>query len=513
MSFQNPIDVCNVGMQHIGATRVGNAGFAEDSVQASECSFAYDKLRQAELRRNAWRFAIKLCPLRPLSQTSMQINPPLWASGTTYFIGSLVTDALGATWQSLIADNLGQSPGAGAGSAWEQYFGPLVCDAWTPNLAYYAGDVVYVAPGDGTYLVFVSTMQSNGVSPTIPAVWLAGNIYFKDQVVTVFPAWAIGTTYGNGATVIDSAGNLWSSIQAGNIGHTPATGSAFWTSYPPPAQYPGGTQPNYQGYLYPPSGGGPPALTGGSQQSQTTGILEWSSVTTYSAGTIVDYKGLQYVSIGSAANLNLVPPSNAASWAPIIGGTAYQSLVDLNTNQPPATSPTAWTTTLTESATNGPQWLELPNIYLTKPALVYPIGSGPLNQSDTRNVFQLPANYLRKAAQDPKAGSTSYLGAPSGRMYDDWEIQGNYIVTRCVEAINFRFVADTTLVTSFDPMFCEGLGARVGAATCMRITQSDAKVQICLQEYQKWMTEARIVNGIETGAEEPAEDDFIAARL
>lgn len=509
--FQTSVDIGNRACQHIGAPRIGALGFGEDSVQAQEIAFAYDKVRRAELRRNVWRFATRLCPLRPLTATTMQINAPLWSSATVYFIGSLVSDAQGQIWESLIADNVGIAPGGSAG--WELYFGPIVCDAWQPSTDYYAGDVVYVAPGDGSFQVYRSTMQLNGVSPTLPAAWLATNVYFKDQVVVVFPLYNAGTTYAAGATVVDANGNFWTSVQSGNVGHTPSSSSAFWTAYPAPAQYPGGTAPNYTGYLYPPTGGGPPASTGQAAQSASSGILEWSPATSYSAGALADYKQTQYVAIGAAANLNLTPSANPASWAPISGGTYYQSLVDLNTNQPPASSPGAWTSALTETASNGPGWLAIPNIYLSSLSIIYPLGSGPLEQAATRNVFRLPANFLREAPQDPKAGSTSYLGGPSGLAYTDWEYQGDFIVSRWASAIVYRFVADVTLVTEMDDMFCEGLGARVGAEVCERVTQSDAKVSTCLRVYQEWMAQARLINGIETGATEPAEDDFLTARL
>lgn len=507
--FQNSIDICNRGMQHIGAARIGTAGFAEDSVQASECGFVYGKVKRAELRRNVWRFATRLAVLRPFTATTMAINAPLWASTTTYFIGSLVTDSLGVTWISLIADNLNAAPGAS--SAWDCYFGPLACDAYDSNTSYYAGDVVYVAAGDGTFEVYISTMQSNGVSPTTPAVWLATNTYFKDQVVVVFPTWAVGTTYAAGNAVIDANLNLWVSLTAGNVGHAPASGSAFWAAYPAPSQYPLGSTSYSSQFANAPTGGGAPLVF--NAQSSTSGISEWSPTTSYTAGTLVDYKQTQYVAIGVAANLNLVPPSNASSWAAITNGTPYQSLVDLNTNQPPASSAGAWTSTLTETAKNGPGWLAVPNVYLASPFLTYPLGSGPVEQSATRNVFQLPAGFLREAPQDPKAGSTSYLGGPTGLMYNDWQYQGNYIISRTAYPIVYRFVADVSLVPTFDDMFCEGLGAAVGLATCRRITQSDAGVQIAMREYDRVIGQARVVNGIETGATEPSEDDFLTVRI
>ena len=507
--FQTNIDICNRGMQHIGAPRIGSLGFSEDSVQASECGFVYGKVKRAELRRNVWRFATRLAVLRPFTTKTMEITPSLWSSTTTYFIGSLVTDSAGLTWISLIPDNLNLAPGSS--SAWDCYFGPMVCDAYDPNAEYYAGDVVYVAAGDGTFEVYISTMQSNGVSPTTPGVWLATNTYFKDQVAVVFPAWAVGTTYAAGNGVIDANLNLWVSLVAGNIGHTPAGGSSFWAAYPPPPQYPLGSSQYSTQYANAPTGGGAPLVF--NTQAVTAGIFEWSPTTSYTAGMLVDYKQVQYVAIGSLANLNLVPSANPSYWASISNGTSYQSLVDLNTNQPPASSASAWTTTLTQSQNNGPGWLALPNIALQVPFQTYPLGSGPVEQSATRNVFQLPAGFLREAPQDPKAGSTSYLGGPTGLMYNDWEYQGNYIISRTAYPIVYRFVADVSLVPSFDDMFCEGLGAAIAMATCKRITQSDTGVQIAMREYDRAMVQARLINGIETGATEPAEDDFLTVRV
>ena len=58
--FQNPVDIANRALQHCGAQRIDpTLGFTENSVNASECAFAYDKLRSAELQRNYWKFATK----------------------------------------------------------------------------------------------------------------------------------------------------------------------------------------------------------------------------------------------------------------------------------------------------------------------------------------------------------------------------------------------------------------------------------------------------------------------
>src|SRR5262245_20614060 len=109
--FLTPVNIANRALQHCGAGRIDETqGFAEDSKNASECSFAYDKLRRAELRRNIWRFAIRRAVLRAIDTTTMLLAPALWVSSTTYFVGSIVSDETNALWISVVPDNLNNQP-------------------------------------------------------------------------------------------------------------------------------------------------------------------------------------------------------------------------------------------------------------------------------------------------------------------------------------------------------------------------------------------------------------------
>ncbi len=494
LGFSAPVDICNRGLQHVGARRIDSAlAFTEVSVQAGECAFVYDKLRRAELRRNVWRFATRLALLRPLTQTSRIISPSLWASGTTYMQGALVIDATNTIWVSQIPDNVGNTPGNS--SAWELYFGPLAVDAYNPQITYYAGDLVYVTQGEGSPLVYMSEVTANGISPTLPQSWSASVTYDTDDVVVVFPNWSSGTTYAAGNAVVYTDGNTYVSLVAGNVGNVPSALGTFWALYPQVT------------YSFSAGVVGAPQI----QQAQASSVLEWNATTNYAAGVVVDYQGLQYVSL--IPNINFTPLGDPTQWAQITNGTYYQSLTDLNQNFPPVFSPTQWTSTLTAPGKQGPGWTLLSNVVLTAPFLSWPLGSGPVEQSATQNIYRLPAGFLREAPQDPKMGSVSFLGSPSGMQYNDWKYQGDYIMTRWSTPIVYRFVADVSLVTEMDDMFCEGLAARIGMEVCERVTQSDSKVQLCGQIYKGWMSEARMINGIETGSVEPAEDDFVTTRL
>lgn len=314
-AFNTPVDIANRALQHIGVRRI--TAFTDDSQQASAISDCYDKLREAEMRRNVWRWSIRRAALRPIDENTTQLAPAAWLIGTAYPVGSIAAHN-GQVWQTTVPST-GEEPGLST-SPWDLYCGPLSISLYDSGTSYFAGE-----------LVLVST-------------------------------------------------------------------------------------------------------------------------------------------------------------------TVYLSLVSSNSDVPPTS-----------------KWLSLGAVSKAL-TILYPIGSGPARQSATRNVYMLPANYLREAPQDPKAGSQSFLGAPSGLTYTDWEFEGNYIVTREIDPMVFRFVADLTGVQLMDAMFCEGLAARIAIEVCEPLTQSADKQQRAASEYGKFMGEARIVNGIETGSDEPPEDDYISCR-
>src|SRR5690348_4667960 len=377
--FSTPVDIGNRACQHCGTTRIDSTlGFTEDSLAAGEIGFVYDKLRRSELRRNVWAFAIRKAALRAIDTTTMFLQPTLWSSTTTYAYGAIVEDTLGFLWQGRAQDNLNNTPGNS--QQWEAYAGPMTVTPYdtTGETGYYAGELVYETPGDGTYTVFMCLITGTSNEPSTTTAFDSTVTYMKDQIVT--------------------------------------------------------------------------------------------------SASIV-----------------------------------YVSLVDFNLNNTPASSPTKWTTT-NPFGTADVNWLQI-SVGLVNLPVIYPLGSGPSSQNFTRNLFRLPANYLRMAPQDPKAGSVSFLGAPSGLMYKDWDLTGQYIVSRTPFPIVLRFVADITDVSTMDDMFCEGLGASIAKAVWKKLAGPAARFTDVLEAYNSAMGQARLVNGIETGPTEPAEDDYITCRI
>jgi hypothetical protein len=547
--FQTAVDIANRALQHCGVPRIdATLGFTENSQRAGETSFVYDKLRRAELRRNTWRFATRRTAIRAIDGNTLLIAPSLWSASATYFQGSIVADETGYLWQSKIQGNLGNDPQNSY--TWEPYFGPMTASLYDSSQGYYTGEIVYTAAGDGTYNTYASLTGNNVLDPSLPNQWSASTTYFLNQIVQAFPAWSSGTTYTKGQTVTYTDGFTYSSLVNSNTNNIPPATSSSWALVPTLTLQTQAVPATSANSISPPS---------------SSPVIEWSSTTAYGLGNFVMFNGTEYVSVSASNTGNL--PTNATYWAALTLGTFYMSLINLNTGNNPASAPALydnahtyalndlvgasdgviykslsgsntghdpvsdggvhwqntgvlnpWTTVFTQGGGNQ-QWLQVGGasfpygIALTTIDLVYPLGSGPAWQTSTRNVYRLPAGYLRRACQDPKAGIGSWLGAPSGRLYEDWVFEGNYIVTWQSNPIVFRFVADVVDVTTFDDMFCEGLACRVADAVVEILTQSTEKLRGIQVEYQKFMGEARIVNGIETDPIEDAEDDYIACRI
>lgn len=394
-----------------------------------EATFAYDKLRQAELQRNTWTFSTRRVILRPVDNSTFLLVPNLWAPATTYPQGAIVADSNGVLWTSTMPGNLNNDPVKT--TVWEQYFGPLTVSAFNgpPNAGgYFAGELVYVPLAKaGSFAIFMSLQNGNLDTPTVVNAWDTTVLYNKGETVGyngsqwqslievnqgVTPADAplpydSNGVYASGQMVLGSDGYIYTSINSNNTGHDPVTdGGVNWSTAGVPAA--------------------------------------WSRVP------------------------EIFPSS--IKWLPILGG--------------------------------------LQNLMFT-----YPIGAGPVNDQVSRNAFKLPAGFLRVCSQSPKAGSTSILGASTGLPYNDWEFENGYLISQEVNFIMLRFVADMKDVSKMHPMFCEGLAARIAYEICEPVTQSTTKAGKIAGDYTKFMGEARTINAIEAGSEEPPVDDWESCRL
>lgn len=126
-AYKTPLDIANRALQHLGVPRI--ASFADGTQAANETAYAYDKVRQAELRRNLWRFATRRAVIRPIDATTMLVQPALWNMTISYTIGSIVAFPSGSNWVALSV-NQGVEPSNTAvdvngNLVWDSYYGPL----------------------------------------------------------------------------------------------------------------------------------------------------------------------------------------------------------------------------------------------------------------------------------------------------------------------------------------------------------------------------------------------------
>lgn len=165
-AYVTPYDIGNRACQMLGFPRF--ASFTDGTRQGAEAGFLYDKARRAELRRLTWTFATRRAVIRPVTDTTVNLVFPAWASGTTYNNGDIVTS--GNMLYSAVSTGSGNTPGVGGVTPqWEVYYGPQQADTYAGGTQYFPGDIVVSA---GTEYRLVSRAASTGVAPP-SGVWVA----------------------------------------------------------------------------------------------------------------------------------------------------------------------------------------------------------------------------------------------------------------------------------------------------------------------------------------------------
>jgi hypothetical protein len=174
--FASAIDIANRALQHCGTQRI--VTFEDVSKNATEVAFAYDKLRRVVLRRNVWRFAVRKAALRAITSTTQLFAPSVWASGTTYALGALVSyspssDIEPIIFVSLASSNTGNTP-SDTSLVWQVFSYPVNCDTYSTTLSYYVREIV-VSSGHA-YLSLINTNLNNAVTDTSAWAELTGTI-------------------------------------------------------------------------------------------------------------------------------------------------------------------------------------------------------------------------------------------------------------------------------------------------------------------------------------------------
>lgn len=355
-----------------------------------------------------------------------------------------------------------------------------------------------------------------------------------------FLAWAVGTTYKQNDVILGSDGQLYISLVGSNIGNDPTATNGFWVLYF------GSLQANQyintfsaaqiyavNQYALGSNGTVYVSLVGNNLGNDpTVAPAVWSSLTTYASGNFVTGSdGNVYQSV-AGTNLNHNPVGDGGvHWTLLVANTdgalGWDVATNVNANNSYFAGEMVYTlgsSTVYLSLVSGNQTNPLTDTtgswltFTSTPTLsainfIYPVGSGPDTENFSRNVYMFPSGYLREAPQDPKASVGAFLGGPTGLLYDDWNFENQCFTSFDPGPVLFRFAADISDPTQFDPLFAEGFACRLGMEVCEPLTQSVEKINTIGAEYKKFMSEARVVNGIETGPTDPPLDDYIAVRV
>lgn len=254
----------------------------------------------------------------------------------------------------------------------------------------------------------------------------------------------------------------------------------------------------------------------------------YAPATTYVVGNIVmDATGVYWISL-AASNL-----ANTPGAAPTAGYPAFWSqyfgpvIADLWTSSSltfdagdvvyKSGSPRVYyictvnATAGTVDPASGAPWVPIGTVTADRiVSFLQPAGVGKTVSSRARNMYALPNGYLRMLAPDPMVESTGQLNTSGGIPQTDYQFEGNFIITSATGPILLRYVADVSNVLEMDGLFCEGLASRIAFELAETLTQNKDKVAAASAAYTAFMTDARLINWIETGNSEAQEEAFEA---
>ena len=248
--------------------------------------------------------------------------------------------------------------------------------------------------------------------------------------------------------------------------------------------------------------------------------------TTYAKNNIVESVGLFYVSL-SAGNVGHTPLTSPTFWSPWVLPSAGSPNVT-----PPIitaisfnTAPNIYVSLLNDNGplTQTPVPLPSASAFWTSTAgtlkqltILWPPGTGPVNQLSTANLYPLPFTWLRPAPEMANDSKHPWLGALQGQIPKDVVYQGKYFTAPGMQSpvggYDLQFAADIADVTEMHTQFCETLAVRIGKEIDEPIT-AGANTDKLERAYKQTTGEAMRIDQILQG--DPAEemDQFISVRF
>jgi len=116
------------------------------------------------------------------------------------------------------------------------------------------------------------------------------------------------------------------------------------------------------------------------------------------------------------------------------------------------------------------------------------------------NRFRLPDDFLALRRRQTTATRTDR---------QDWQIEGNFIVTSDSAPLEIRYTYDVTDPAQFDSLFTELLAVELALAVVDTITGSNVKRQTLVFFRDDLLFSARKANAFESDPGEPPEDDWV----
>lgn len=95
----------------------------------------------------------------------------------------------------------------------------------------------------------------------------------------------------------------------------------------------------------------------------------------------------------------------------------------------------------------------------------------------------------------------------------DWVSEGRKILTNDSDTLYLRYIADIEDCAQWDASFYNVVAGALAVDIVEKLTQSNQKKQMLIQQYEGDVRMARRVDAFESGPEDAADDDWWIARL
>jgi hypothetical protein len=129
------------------------------------------------------------------------------------------------------------------------------------------------------------------------------------------------------------------------------------------------------------------------------------------------------------------------------------------------------------------------------------------------NSYPLPPDFLDMAPPDQKYGVAwgGFISGPPN--VNDYQIEGQSIVSDQVSPIQIRYVSSAVTESMFDASFAEAFSSLLAVETCEELTQSNTKLAQIGKMFDEAMEIAKKRNAFESRPSMPPIDPWITQRF